>query len=399
MKKVILIFAVLLVSATAFAQSELKPTFKFNVWGNAFAMNERTVGGDYNQYQAIRLRPKFTAAMGNVSVVTRFEIDQFYGEMDSDKGADLGADNKVVEVKNAYVKIKDMGVKGLTLKTGVAGYSFPLSFSDDCGMAQASFSKDIVTVDLAYVGVLEGDLSNAKDDAYFGAVKVGVDVAGFTVSPGVMYGVANEEAGDLAVGFYALDLRYSVGALDITMLGSYASGKDEVSDRAYSGFAADLAVEYGVSSALQIAAFGAYYSGQDDSSDATSFAASADLFDGIESSNARMYILQDVSYIDQVGVNDSFNGSEAGFILAGVSAAYKMGKMNASGNIGYALVADDTTTGGETAIGFEIDAHVGYEVAPKSELWIEGAYLAAGEALGDDVESPLYGAIGIRTSL
>jgi len=427
MKKFFLVLASLVFASSAFAQEGQKaegPTFKYNVWANAFYRNQSTTTKDQvYSYSNIRVRPKFTASLGNVSVVTRLEIDQTYGEIakttqlvdsdgddvdvytsDSSSGIDVGADNKVVEVKNIYINVKDMIVPGLSVKTGAAGYDFPMAFSDDCGLFELGYNAGVAKVSLAYVQAVEGTTSD-RDDEYFYAAKVGIKAGPATIMPGLLYAVEETaDQKDKTITVIGLDVKANMGPLGIKLTSAYGTGSNDSTKKDYSGLAADLDVSFKVMPMLTVGAFVTYYSG-DDSSTTDEDESFSGLGLQVENSNKRMFILQDASSTNQVGLkaNGSYviEDDNAGLIMYGIGAKFKMDKISGKAYLAMATAADDTTTAnvGEDAYGVEFDLHVGYAVAPKSTLYAEFGILSGPDALGADAENPTYYAFGLKTSI
>ncbi|HPX91843.1 MAG TPA: hypothetical protein PKZ93_10070, partial [Spirochaetota bacterium] len=139
MKRFFTVCMSFLFAGAAFAQEAAKgPDFKYNVFASAIAVKETTAKKDeYKDYSAVRVRPTFTMGMENVSVVTGFEIDQFYGKggdatvggngSGSNSGyADPDGDQIAVEVKWAYIDVKDFFIPGLSMRAGLAPFIYSI---------------------------------------------------------------------------------------------------------------------------------------------------------------------------------------------------------------------------------------------------------------------------------
>lgn len=108
MKKFLVVLVALMFATGAFAQDAAKKgaEFKYSVFGIAYGVMGSQGDAEWD-YQHIRVRPMFTASNENVSAVVRLEIDQDFGAQTpaNTTGADKGTDNKVVEVKWAYIQV------------------------------------------------------------------------------------------------------------------------------------------------------------------------------------------------------------------------------------------------------------------------------------------------------
>ena len=426
MKKFLVVLMMLTFVAGAFAQDAAKttgPEFKYSVWANAFAITEDMSAKDTTKdYSQIRVRPMFSMGNENVSVVTRLEIDQYYGAKytggTSDVGyADPDTDQKAVEVKWAYINVKDMLIPGLSMTAGLAPYVYSVGFNQDMPLFNLVYDAGMVKVDLAYIKFYEGNVieENAGvekvDDAQAYAVKLPINLGDITVTPSVLKynGTKNtDDAAGADLGYSesltmpALGIKAAMGALSIDADFVYIMGELD-----QAGATADVAAYAGyvnagfkASDAFKVSVFGLYATGADDSSDYTSFAD----FCTDEIEVGPMFIINDGGYINQVGVGaDEFDTHSAGLILFGLAAEFKMDKLTALAQVAYATTQSDTGDTKETVIGTEIDLRLSYEVAPKTSLWAEGAYLSAGkyveEINGGDNSDPMYYAAGIMTNI
>ena len=445
MKRFFTVCMALLFAANAFAQEakpEAKkgPEFKYSVWANAFAVTEDTLKKDENvQYSNVRVRPMFTLTNENVSVVTRFEIDQTFGAdyaagPNKVTNADPDGDEIEVEVKWAYINVKDMIVPGLSMTAGLAPYAYSIGFNNDMPMFNLVYDAGMVKVDLAYIKFVEGANTDTKaatvngtvsgdkvkDDAQAYALKLPVKLGDITVTPSVLYftGEKNVQkstafALPATPAYYGWEETLTMPALgvkakmgDISLDADFQYIMGEQKDRlgvaakkdvkAYAGY---LNAGYKASDALKINLFGLYATGEDAKADTTTSFHSASK-DEIEV--GPMFIINDNGFINQVGVNTEFDKVTDGLMMFGLAAEFKMDKLTALAQIAYATTSSDKVEK-ETAIGTEIDLRLSYEVAPKTSLWVEGAYLAAGnyieaKTLASDKQNPMYYAAGLMTS-
>lgn len=410
MKKLMVVLMGLLFSASAFAQDAKGPEFKYSVWANAFAITETTAKKDeYKDYSNIRVRPMFTLTNENVSVVARFEIDQYFGELDSpskENHTPLGADRVNLETKNIYIDVKDMFMPGLSLRAGVAGYKYPIAFDNDASLFNVKFDAGMAKIDLAYIKAVEGStIENTSadvedmDDEQIYAAKVALNLGDITVTPAILYAVGEEQAtsGEYALMMPALSFAMKQGPLSVDADFVYVTGSYDTADVDVSAYAAYVNVGYKVSDALKVNVFGLYATGQDDSTDVTSFndATWGDMEVG------PMFIINDAGRINQVGISNEYDKASEGLMMFGLSAEFKMDKLTVLGQIAYATTTSDEVTK-ETAIGTELNLRLAYEVAPKTSVWGEFAYLAAGDYVeaknSGDNDNPMYYALGVMTS-
>lgn len=438
MKRFFTLCMALLFAGSAFAQ-EVKqeekkgPEFKFGVWANAFAGNEETAKKDEaKDYSNIRIRPMVTYTNNNISVVTRFEIDQYFGGKYSATGndtsyADPDGDEKTVEVKWAYINAKDMIVPGLSLTAGLAPYVYSVGFNNDMPLFNFVYDAGLVKVDLAYIKFVEGNTTDAAaatatneagkkavDDAQAGAVKLPISLGDITITPSYLYFAGEKKVTGTtgsALGYSqkitmpALGVKAKFGALSFDGDFQYISGERKLnaddSKIDITAYAAYANAGFKASDSFKINLFGLYSTGEDDKADEiTSFHTAC--LDEVEV--GPMFIINDNGYINQVGVSNEFDKATEGLIMYGLSAELKMDKITALAQIAYATTASDKQVK-DTAIGTEIDLRLSYEIAPKSYLWAEGAYLMAGKYVetaytsgaekGDDA---MYYAAGIMTS-
>ena len=453
MKKFLVFLSMLAITATAFAQEEAKkgPEFKYSVGANAFAVTEQTQKEDeYKDYSAIRLRPTFSVSNENVKVVTTFEIDQFFGSGGSttvggngsaaNSGyADADTDQIAVEVKSAYINVTDMFVPGLSVTAGLAPYVYSIGFNNDMPLFNLVYDAGVAKLDLAFVKVEENDLTekSAKtaaadpvkdtDDVYMYSAKLPVKLGILTLAPSFLY--ARGEAQNVATTpvfvdadnptiaeletFYAEignggEFKKYMPAVSLTVKDEmfsvqgdfvYIKGEnktyDDVKYKAYAGF---LNIGVKASDMFSVNVFGLYSTGQKNSEDVTSFQALC----GDEIEVGTMFIINDGGLINSVGISNEFDKAYEGLSMAGISATVKVDKLTALLQVAYAKTSSDDIIE-ETAIGTECDIRLSYEVAPKTSVWAEGAYLFSGKYLEERnatyEDDPYYYAAGIVTSI
>mgnify|MGYP001364958610 CR=1 FL=1 len=416
MKKFFTVLMALLFAGSAFAQSEEKkgPEFKFGLKGAVYGL---TGGfGDMAwDYSHIRVRPGFTAANDNVKGVVTFEIDQDFGT----PGADPGTDNLVVEVKHAYLDAKDVIIPGLTLMGGLNEYSFPLVVKNDFALVKAGFDFGMGSIFLSYIAVEEQDVIENDaldvedaDDVDVYAVDLPLKFDAISVRPGLLYIAGGDQASAAEAGLtnIALNVKGDMGMIVFNATGAYITGDTSATDSA-SAYAVDLNIDVKPADGIKVGAFFTMGSGDDDTSDdedkgyfniMDSFLGSYKApFDsaGKTSSGApdgRLLLLENASASSNGGVN-YFDAMDAvyGYMSYGLYAEAKMDKLTAFVQFGMANYIEEDTNG-NTAIGSEIDLKLAYTIGPKTDLFVEGAYLISADVLDD---SAYQGILGVTTSL
>jgi predicted porin len=439
MKRFFTVCMALLFAANAFAQEakpEAKkgPEFKYSIWANAFAVTQDTSKKDEQlQYSQIRVRPMFTLTNENVSVVTRLEIDQIFGAdytsgANAATNADPDGDEIATKVKWAYINVKDMMMPGLSMTAGLAPYVYSVGFNNDMPMFNLIYDAGMVKVDLAYIkfqenkqnttnaATVNGTVSgvDTEDDAQAYALKLPVKLGDISLTPSVLYYTAEKnhtntsgvsQTREVTLTMPAFGVKAKMGAISLDADFQYITGESKntatlvkTDVTAYAGY---LNAGYKVSDSLKINLFGLYATGEDDKADTTTSFHSASM-DEIEV--GPMFIINDNGLINSFGVKgDEFDKVTEGLMMFGLAAEFKMDKLTALAQIAYAKTASDKGTNKDTALGTEIDLRLSYEVAPKTSLWVEGAYLAAGKYLetknaASDKQNPMYYAAGLMTS-
>lgn len=197
MKKFLVVLAILAFAVTSFAA-----TFKsngsyrirmFNKFNDGYADDVKT------SYFDQRFRLKFTADNEDgVKGVVYFEIgDSMWGK--PGQGADQGADDTVVEVKNAYIEID----KALYLKAGVMGFATPNSIihdDDQAGLILGKKFGDAAAVNFVFMRHFDNEtkIDNGTDtikdefDTY-GLTAV-FKVNDFKLNPYFLYSKMGEDA-------------------------------------------------------------------------------------------------------------------------------------------------------------------------------------------------------------
>jgi len=385
MKKFLVVLVALLFATGAFAQDAAKKgaEFKYGVTGLAYGVSGSQGDKEWD-YQHIRVRPMFTATNENVSAVVRFEIDQNYGAQATDAGADKGTDNKVVEVKWAYIQVKDFFVPNLTFTTGLKDYFYPMVVDNDFALTAASYDFGMGAATLGYIKVVETDVIentaadvDTTEDVQTYVADVTIKAGALTFRPAIFYTTFDEEvANNLTASVYAFNAAGDFGMVGFEATGAYLALADDDDDA--SGYAYDLAVNVKPVEGLTIGLFTSCNSGDDATADDDApFNLTMETLLGAP--DGRLFLLE-ANGTDSNGGTQMIDESQSdyGYSVYGISAEYVMGKLVVFAQYGYMISAEDNAAG-DSAIGSEIDAKVSYEVAPATTIYIEAAYYMAGD--------------------
>lgn len=449
MKKFLVVLMALLFAGSAFAQDAAPkgPEFKYGVWANAFAVTEQTEVKDVKRdYSEIRVKPTFTMGIENVSVVTAFEIDQYFGKggsgeynattnnfgngsASSSAYADSDTDQIAVEVKWAYINVKDFFIPGLTAKAGLAPFVYSVGYNNDMPQFNLVYDAGIAKIDLAYVKVEENGLNNNtatgkmdSNDVQMFSAKLPVKIGDITIAPAMLYakaeknhavtalsaGPALTDADLTAIGttgefkkmMPSIALAVNAGAFSFNADFVYIKGESKDFDTDFKAYAGYANAGFKASDMLSINVFGMYTTGQDDSDDITSFQAAS----GDEFEVGPLFIVNDGGFIGQVGVSKEYDKAMEGLMAYGLAIKLNVDKFGALAQVAYATTTSDDIVD-DKAIGTEFDLRLTYEVAPKTNFWVEGAYLMGGKYIetkynaGNSCDDPMYYAAGLMTSI
>ncbi len=420
MKKFFLVLASLVFASSAFAQETKTegPSFKYNVFAESMMYTDQSAAESKQNGTTLRVRPKFTASMGNVSVVTYFEIDAVAGGDSNTVSTDgyiaHGADNKgMFELKNAYIDIKDAIIPGLGIKSGVYEYRFPIAIIDDYFGGQISYNAGIAKVTFDYIKLQEDALvedtatTSDADDAQIYAGKVDLKLGAMTITPAFLYQKYEKQSTITATSYYgtakaaALTFAMKQGPLDILVDGVYVTGRNHTDKADIKAYAADFKLGFKVMPMLTVEAFGLYATGSDDTDD-TEF--SSQLGEENELEAGQLFMINDAGYythtVKNSGEFDKASKSD-GLMVFGLAFKAKVDKLSLVAQIGYAQCTSDKEGVSDKGIGTEYDLRIGYGVAPKTELFVEGAYLSAGKYVESTVgdKNPFYYGVGLKTSI
>lgn len=440
MKRFFVVLMALLFAGSAFAQ-EVKteekkgPEFSYGLKGAIFGVKGANDDLAYD-YSHIRVRPTLNVVNGNIKGVLTFEIDQDFGKEAGTKtytdsngdtvavdvenpGADAGTDNKVIEVKHAYLDAKDVIIPGLSLMGGLNEYSFPLVVKNDFALVRAGFDFGMGKVFLGYIAIEEqdvientaADVEDADDvDVY--AVDLPLKFGAFGVRPGFLYitGADQSTYAESKLKNIALNVNGDMGIVAFNASGAYLTGDTNATDTA-SAYAVDVNVDVKPAEGIKIGAFFTMGSGDDDTTDdedkgyfsmmntflgsqKASFSANGSTSSGAP--DGRLFLFENATAASNGGVNyfDAMD-NENGYMSYGLYAEAKMDNLALFAQFGMArLVKEDAD--GDKAIGSEIDLKASYTIGPKTDLFVEAAYLISGDILE---EKAYQGILGVTTNL
>ncbi len=424
MKRFFTLCMALLFAGSAFAQ-EVKqeekkgPEFKYSA--NAWVYGASGSQSDYEyDYAHVRVRPLFSLGNENIKIVTQLEIDQDFGRSSSSKdyavydstdtatgdyitisddsaSADPGTDNKVVEVKHAYIDAKDVIIPNLSLMGGLNGYKFPLVVDNDFALFKAGYNFGMGQINLSYIKIDEYDTaSNTEtddeldDDATAYAFDLPIKFNGITVRPGVIYIKGGEQSSTFSetkLTNYALNVSADFGMVTFGATGAYMTG-DLNSTKETSAYGFDLGLDIKPVEGVKIGAFFTYGTGNDgsDATEDNSYFYNLNKVFGKTSNKSgapdgRLFLLENAT-VTSSAYNDFDSMDNAlGYMSYGINAQANFDKIVLFAQFGMASTVEDNAAG-DSGIGSEIDLKASYEIAPKSTIFVEYGYFMAGDDMG-----------------
>lgn len=411
MKRFMAAIAIVLLSACVFAQGVKKDSAKnvngdsqkldvaYNLYGIAY--NISGVQDDYVYDVAhIRLNPGIVLSSGNIKGVFMFEIDQDFGRNGAsvtDSGADPGTDNFVVGVKRAYLEISNMILSGFTAAAGLDAYSFPLVVDNDFALFRASYEFGMGKVLLGYIKIneysqVEKDASNVEDnrdvDAFVADIPMKLGM--FSVRPGVFYITGGEQstiASEASLFNFALNVSAEISAVHVALTGAYMTG-DADADTSASAYAFDAVADITLLGSIKAGGFLTYGSGDTGtgSEENSYFYVMNNLFGAVAKNtgapDGRLMLLENATVASSTAAGNVYDvmDDSRGYMSAGVFAEAEYMKIKLSAQWGMAyFVAEDTS--GNTFIGSELDLGASYTVAYNTDIFVEAAYLLAGDVV------------------
>ena len=401
MKKFLVVLSALLIATGAFAQDAKKADFNYSFFGIAYGVMGSQDKMEYD-YSHIRVKPFFTVGNENVKGVVHLEIDQDYGRNSDSSGADKGTDNMVVEVKWAYLQVADMLIPNLTATMGLNAYYFPMVVDNDFAMTQLAYDFGMGKAIFTYIKIDELDKEETtatgdtkRDDAQAYAIDLPIKAGAINIRPGFLYitSGANAALGKAKLYNAALNVNGDMGMFGFDITGAYLGGNVTETTEGkvdVAAYAFDALLTVKPAEGISLGLFATYTSGEDDGDKIKAYDVMMESYLG--ACDGRLFLLE-AAGVASNGGDQPFDQTDtfAGLMVYGVNLEATFGKLALLAQYGYASVADDTFTGGDSFIGHEFDLKAAYTVAPATTFFVEGGYIKAGDIIPDDAWEVAYG--------
>ena len=341
-----------------------------------FVQDEFDQDGSYFRIDN-RTRLFYTAKFSdNFKFVNKFEYNSIWGD---DEGGDIGADGDTFVVKNSYA---DFTINNVNTKLGIQGAILARGFlfDDDFSGIIVTPQFGNVSMPFGYIAVRTEDGGNADYDESLGFIKTDVKVSDtMSIAPYFVYWGAGEgedvdgmDVGDWDAYYVGVDFDIK---LDTTKLwGSFIYNGGEYGDGDINGFLVAVGADAGLVHGQVF-----YASGDDDATD--------DDTDAFLSAPGQSYYWSEIM---GYGIFDNTASTSApGEKVTNVTALNggvtirPMDKMTVTGDVWYAMLAEDDDNG-EDELGLEFDGKISYELMDNLTADFVLAYLVAGDATGDD---------------
>lgn len=362
-----------------------------------------------NNFVDQRLRMKVSDILNdNITVVWYGEVDAPFGakssKLSAGNGGKLSADGNMIETKNMYVDFK-VPNSSWSVRTGIQGFGWDhyenFGVADDMTGISTRGNVGPIAITAAWMVFDAGQFS--KSDAVNlyslnGEMKVNDQLKfGLTLAE-----VSNDSSSTVN-GTAALTDDYYYGAYaDFTMAnlgfaGSVlflSSNGQDSSATDGDAFMLNLYATAKLGSAGKIRVHGVYIPADDSTTGTDRFGVSSSQY---EFGNDNLMIFGTDAYYNNgsQGGLAAFNGAYAGYGLLGlmVSGDYKLPAASyLKYGAGYFMAADDSpsnrTPANDSAMGAEVDVHVGKKFAEKYDLSVRGAYGLLGDFYKVGGQSP-----------
>jgi hypothetical protein len=337
---------------------------------------DSTLKKEFQQTDA-RTRLYYTAVINdNLKFVNKFEFDWVWGD---DVLGDVGADGKILEIKNSYL---DFNFMDANFKMGTQGGVIHRGFVMDDDFSGVTVGYGGLTA--LYAKVDENtDCSGDDNQVWFGKYAIGMD--GLTITPNVTYfDLADKDW----IYFLGLDIDGSAGGLGYWATFIYEGGEVGVPDVDVAAYLIAGGASVALSDATDLHFEAFYATGQDDD----------------EEDQEAFYVPAGQSYywseimgfgiFDEQASNGSCADHITNIIAANVGVGLKLSdKLSVGADLWYAMLAEEVD--GEDELGTEVDLSAKYTIVEGMSLDVVGAYLFAGDATGED--DPME--IGARFSI
>ncbi len=384
-------------------------------WRTRFTYEDNFTGQDTDSkfYVDTRTRLYYTAKFSDdFKFVNKFEINSGWGDTSKaaagaaglGAGGDWGADGKGnFRVKNSYA---DFNIGPMfNAKVGIQAFKVARGFilDDDAAGITATIKAGNITIPLVWITASDNEVAGwdvATSAAYnqdvlaaLAAIKIN---DGMTVTPYFVYHKISDSAQfeDFDNWYLGADADLKFGSVSVWATGIFNGGTiNDVDNKGYLGaVGVDAGLVHG-----QV-----FYASGDDGSDAgenTQFLSAPALSGGGKSpGHGSSYYWAEIMGL---GVFDnSLSAGSPGDDITNVWAGNvgvtikPMDKLTVDADVWYAALAEDNAAG-DTELGVELDAKVGYKVYDNLTAEAIFAYLISGDATGD--EDVMEG--GVRLSL
>jgi len=333
-----------------------------------------------------RLRLYYTAKFSDdLKVVNKFEGDATYGLPEY---GDIGADGKVLEIKNSYV---DFNLQPFNFKLGVQGTAIARGFlfDDDHAGLVVAYKGETVTVPIIWIKVYEGGVgkdANDQDVDYY-AISPSFKLGALSINPYILTAKADKAStdwGKLDLTWIGVDVDATLGAVSWWLTAISESGSTDSTDVSATLFALGASVPLGPAS-LHAQLFTA--TGDD--------AATADI-EGFMVPAGQCYYWSEImgygTFDNQVSAG-SPDCAISNIMAYNIGASFKpMDKMTITVDLWTAKL-NEVAAGQKDDLGTEIDLKLTYNFLDNMTLDVIAAQLQAGEATGDGTKDPTeYGA-------
>ncbi|HCL56275.1 MAG TPA: hypothetical protein DHW82_04605 [Spirochaetia bacterium] len=430
MKKILTIILTLMIAGVVFAEDvkmeepkkeevkkeevkkeEKKTGFQFNGAVYVYGATYKTTKKDESMsFGAFRFRPFFSYITENVKAVVKFEIDQFLGKETGGKGADIGNDEKVIEVKAANLTFDIPAVKGLSVKGGVDEYKTPGGFliGTEAGLGLLTYKTGSHAFNLVYLKVEEKNQTLQNDDWTVMGLDINLGLGDIKIRPALYIStIGKNYAGldkDATIMLPSLGFNFKMSGLSIDLNGTFGTGETTTggTKTSLSGYAFDFNPAFEVQKGIKVGAFLTMVSG--DKADTTDKQENFSNFMLKSDGFGRLFLLQNQQSFSNIA-NDTFadiRGKAQGYMLAGITADIKLNPISLNINLGYGQLAQQvSTTKTKKDLGIEADLSIGYEIEKNAKLVFDFGYLATGKAFStegfgsSDEQAAIYAALGM----
>mgnify|MGYP001420486512 CR=1 FL=1 len=424
MKKVLSVLFILLMSASVYAKKNTRVNdtknndtnrssgsinFDFELYGLVYGLTGAQ--GEY-MYDGshIRIRPGFIMSNSDMKAVMRLEVDQNFGRGDTTRDADPGTDNFAIEVKHAYLETQESLLRGLVLMAGLNSYSFPVVFDNDFAMIQASYDLGFCKPLLSLIAIdefseVEKTASGVEQDTDLRgyAADIPFRFGGFAIRPMIIHLAGGGGSPTASQGRLTIVGVNLTGDVDFALLkasGAYMLG-DLEENLGTSAYAFDVELEIKPSEGISIGGFFTFGSGDDGSDPEKNnafFYNMNNLFGRITTKtgapDGRLFLLENATVANSLTGEPAsgfdYMDSQLGYMSFGAYAEAGIGDFTALARFGMALLVEEDADG-NNAIGSEIDLKVSYGIVESTSVFVEGAYIIAGDVLEENVYQAAFG--------